>query len=192
MGPNCDTPWTLAREPEGPLADHLDTFARRLHEQGFKRRVIGVHVRTAARFSRWLQAEHVAAADLTDEHARCFLEKLEYRERVRLGVAATLRRLIEVLRRLGVCCSPTAISEPTPIERIVAAFANHLGKDQGLSTRTLVQYCPVAKSFLSERFGTGPVDLATLRGLDVINFVQRQAARVSPARAKAVTIRGIG
>src|SRR4051794_2560698 len=61
MRPNCETPWTLAREPEGPLADHLDTFARRLYEQGFKRRVIGVHVRTAARFSRWLQAEHVAA-----------------------------------------------------------------------------------------------------------------------------------
>ena len=155
MGPNCDTPWTLAREPEGPLADHLDTFARRLHEQGFKRRVIGVHVRTAARFSRWLQAEHVAAADLTDEHARCFLEKLEYRERVRLGVAATLRRLIEVLHRLGVCCSPTAISEPTPIERIVAAFANHLGKDQGLSGRwsNIVQ---LPKAFCLSDLGQGP------------------------------------
>jgi integrase/recombinase XerD len=188
MEPNCEAPWTLAREPEGPLADHLDTFARQLHEQGFEPRVIGVHIRTAARFSRWLQAEHVAAEALTDEHARRFLEKLEYRERVRLGAAATLRRLIEVLRGLGVCGTATTISELTPIERIVAAFANHLRKDQELSVRTLVQYCPVAKSFLSERFGTGPVDLATLRGLDVINFVQRQASHVSPARAKAVTI----
>jgi integrase/recombinase XerD len=104
------------------------------------------------------------------------------------GAAATLRRLIDFLRRLGVCSVPTAVSRPTPIEQIVAAYASYLRKEQGLSTRTLVQYCPFAESFLSERFGTGPVDLATLRGVDVIKFVQRQSARLSPARAKAATI----
>jgi site-specific recombinase XerD len=187
MEPNFDTPWTFAREPEGPLADHLDTFARRFREQGFGRHVIGQQLRTAAKFSRWLQVEQVTAEALTDEHARRFLEELKRRE-IREGAAATLRRLIDVLRRLGVCGTPTTtISEPTPIEQIVAAYASHLRKDQGLSVKTLVQYCPFAKSFLSERFGTGPVDLASLRGLDVIQFVQRQAARLSPVRAKVAT-----
>ena len=58
----------------------------------------------------------------------------------------------------------------------------------GLSVRTLIQYCPFAEAFLSDHFGSGPVDLGKLRGLDVIQFVQQQAARLSPARAKAATI----
>ena len=43
------------------------------------------------------------------------------------------------------------------------------------------------KSFLSERYGTGPVTLDILRGLDVIEFVRRKAACFSPARAKTAT-----
>jgi site-specific recombinase XerD len=41
---------------------------------------------------------------------------------------------------------------------------------------------------LSNRFGDGRVDLASLRAEDVITYIQRQAARLSPARAKAETI----
>ncbi len=188
MQPNDDRLWTLARDPEGPLVGYLDTFARWLNEQGFERHWLGRQVRAAAQFSHWLQSEHIAAEALTDEHPRRFLKEPVHQGWVRQGAAATLRRLIDLLRRLGVCGVPSAISEPTPIEQIVAAYASYLRKEQGLSTRTLAQYCPFAESFLSERFGIGPVNLATLRGLDAIKFVQQQAARLSPARAKAATI----
>jgi integrase/recombinase XerD len=180
--------WTLAREAEGSLAGYLDTFARWLGEQSFERRGLGQQVRAAACFSRWLQSEHVGAEALTEEHARRFLDEPAHQGWVRQGAAATLRRLIDLLRRLDVCGVPVAVSEPRPIEKIIAAYASYLQKEQGLSTRTLVQYCPIARSFLSERFGTGPVDLACLRGLDVIKFIQKQAARLSPARAKVATI----
>jgi hypothetical protein len=188
MQPNDDRLWTLARDPEGPLVGYLDTFARWLNEQGFERHWLGRQVRAAAQFSHWLQSEHIAAEALTDEHPRRFLKERVHQGWVRQGAAATLRRLIDLLRRLGVCGVPSAISEPTPIEQIVAAYASYLRKEHGLSTRTLAQYCPFAESFLSERFGIGPVNLATLRGLDAIKFVQQQAARLSPARAKAATI----
>ena len=104
------------------------------------------------------------------------------------GAAATLRRLIDFLRRLDVCGAPTTPAELTPVEQTIAAYADHLQKDQGLSDRTLLQYCPFVEAFLSERFGTDSVDLSKLRGLDVIEFISRQAARLSPARAKAATI----
>ena len=66
--------WTLAREPEGPLAAYLDQFAGLLDGQGFERHGLGQQIRAAARFSRWLQLHQVAAEAVTDEHARCFLD----------------------------------------------------------------------------------------------------------------------
>ena len=183
-----DSLWTLAREPEGPLAAYLDAFARGLDEQGFERRGLGQQVRAAARFSRWLQAENIAAGSVTDEHVRRFLDEPAQSGFVVQGAAATLRRLTDFLRRLDICRAPTAPAELTPVKRTIAAYARHLLKDQALSERTLLQYCPFAEAFLSERFGTGSVDLCLLRGSDVIEFIRRQAACLSPARAKAATI----
>jgi integrase/recombinase XerD len=74
---HSDRLWTLAREPEGPLVGYIDAFSRRLDEQGF--RGLGQQVRAAARFSCWLQSDHVAAEALTDEHVRRFLEDPAHR-----------------------------------------------------------------------------------------------------------------
>lgn len=188
MEPDGDRLWTLAREPDGPLAPYLDAFARQLDEHGFQRSGLGRQIRAAARFSHWLQAEDIAAELVTDDHVRRFLDEPAQRGFVVQGAAATLRRLIDFLRCLDVCGAPATRAELTPVEQTIAAYAGHLQKDQGLSDRTLLQYCPFAKAFLSERFGTGSVDLSILRGSDVIEFIRRQAARLSPARAKAATI----
>jgi site-specific recombinase XerD len=179
--------WILAQEAEGPLAAYLDRFARELDEQGFERRGLGQQFRAAARFSLWLRTEDIAAEFVTEEDAHRFLDAPAQRGFVVQGVAATLRRLIDLLRRLGVCGAPIA-PELTAVEQIIAEYAGYLKKDQGLSGKTLIQYCPFAEAFLSERFGTGSIDLSLLRGLDVIEFVRRQAARLSSARAKAATI----
>ena len=180
--------WTLAREPEGPLAAYLDQFAVLLDGQGFERCGLGQQVRAAARFSRWLQLHQVAAEAVTDEHARCFLDDPAEQGFVRQGAAATLRRLLDFLRQLEVCGTAPAPSALTPVQQTIAAYGDHLRKELGLSAKTVVQYCPFAAAFLSEHFGSGPVDLARLRGRDVIQFVLQQAARLSPARAKAATI----
>src|ERR1700677_2125053 len=188
MKQNGERLWALAQEPEGPLAAYLDLFARQLDGQGFERCGLGQQIRAAARFSRWLQTEDISAEFVTDEHVRRFLDEPAQRGFVVQGAAATLRRLIAFLRRLDVCGAPTTPDELTPVGQTIAAYADHLQKDKGLSGRTLLQYCPFAEAFLSERFGTGSVDLSILQGSDVIEFVRRQAARLSPARAKAATI----
>ena len=46
--------WSLLRAPEGPLALHIDAFARHLGAQGFKRRSTAPQVRLIAKFSHWL------------------------------------------------------------------------------------------------------------------------------------------
>jgi site-specific recombinase XerD len=171
------------------LATYLDQFAVLLDGQGFERRGLGQQVRAAARFSRWLQSHQVTAAEaVTDEHARCFLDDPAEQGFVRLGAAATLRRLLDHLRQLEVCGATPAPSALTPVQQTIAAYGDYLQKELGLSAKTVVQYCPFAAAFLSEHFGSGPVDLARLGGRDVIQFVRQQAARLSLARAKAATI----
>lgn len=180
--------WALAREPEGPLAVYLDQFARLLDGQGFERRGLGQQIRAAARFSRWLQSHQVAAELVIGEHAQRFLDDPAEQGFVRQGAAATLGRLLDFLRQLGVCSAAPSSNAPTPVQQVIAAYGSYLQNELGLSAKTAVQYCPFAATFLSKHFGSGPVDLARLRGRDVIQFVLHQATRLSLPRAKAATI----
>lgn len=184
----CDRLWTLVGEPEGPLVPYLDSFAASLDAEGFKRHLISRQIRIVTYFSCWLQSTEIAVAAVTDDHVRLFLGGLTTRSVVHQGGAATLRRLVAFLRLQGICPAPKDPEGATAVQRIVVDYANHLRDDQGRAPGTLTQYCAFAESFLSERFGTGPVALDILRGQDVIEFVRRKAACLSPARAKAATI----
>ena len=44
MEPDGNRLWTLAREPDGPLAAYLDAFARQLDEHGFQRPGLGQQI----------------------------------------------------------------------------------------------------------------------------------------------------
>jgi len=179
--------WALLREPEGPLVPYLDSFAKSLEEQGFKQRVIGQKLRVAASFSKWLQDEGVAAQDVTDAHVERFFACPARGRSIQRGEFAALRRLMGLLGQWGVVCPLTEHGEATPIQQAVGAFADYLRHERALSDQTLTQYCPFIERFLPERFGHGPVEFAALHAEDVIGFVTRQAAHLSPARAKAAT-----
>jgi integrase/recombinase XerD len=187
MNQVVDRLWVLLHDPEGPLVPYLDSFVRSLDEQGFKRHLLGRQIRVAANFSKWLQAEEVAARDVTDEHARRFFECSARQQSVRRGEFATVRRLMDFLGQLGVIRPLPEHEEATPIQRAVAAFATYLREERELSEKTLIQYCPFIERFLSERFDRGPMELTALRAADVIRFVKQQAAALSPARAKTAT-----
>ena len=183
----CDRLWTLARVPEGPLVRYLDSFVESLDAEGFKRPSIGQQIRVVTDFSRWLQSQSIPVEAASDDHVRQFLGSLTHRCAVRQGGAAALWRLMEFLRRRGICSAPKDPGKTTAIQGIVSEYASHLREDRGLAAGTLTHYCSFAESFLSERYGTGPVTLDILRGLDVIEFVRRKAACFSPARAKTAT-----
>ena len=182
--------WSLLRPPGGPLAPHIDAFSVCLSEQGFQRVSVGPQIRLVAKFSGWLKADVVDPTELADEQAERFLRLMEPRKSTRAGGRLCLRRLMAYLRFAGVINEqPLAPAvEVTPIQRVVIAFEQHLRQAQGLSRATCVQYVPFAEQFLAERFGNGPVELCELRALDVMGFIQRQAVRLSQARAKSATI----
>ena len=182
--------WSLLRPPAGPLAHYIDAFSVWLSEQGFQRRSVGPQIRLVAKFSGWLKADVVDPTELADEQAERFLRLMEPRKSTRAGGRLCLRRLMAYLRFAGVINEqpPAPAVEVTPIQRVVIAFEQHLRQAQGLSRATCVQYVPFAEQFLVERFGNGPVELCELRAVDVMGFIQRQAARLSQARAKSATI----
>ena len=122
--------WTLAREPEGPLAWYLDSFAESLDAAGFKPLLISRQIRIAADFSAWLASHAIHAESVSDDYVRQFLGSLTHRLAVRQGGAAALRRLVDFLRRRGICSAPKDPGKATAIQGVVAEYANHLRDDQ--------------------------------------------------------------
>src|SRR5262249_40397642 len=105
------------------------------------------------------------------------------------GDAAALRHLFEFLRGEDVIPTPKKASTLplTPAERWTQAYEHHLREARGLARATIVNYIPFIRRFLQDRFGDGPVTLSHLGARDVLGFVQRQASRLHPKRAKLLT-----
>ena len=64
----------LSRAPEGPLAAHIEPFARSLSEQGYTLDSIHRQVLLAACFSRWLKQQRVALRSVTSDHPPGYLD----------------------------------------------------------------------------------------------------------------------
>jgi integrase/recombinase XerD len=178
----------LSRAPEGPLASHIGPFARSLSEQGYALNSIHQQVLLAACFSRWLKQLGVALRSITSDHPPRYLRYRARQVRPYLGDAAALRHLLDFLRSEGVIPAEKISARPlTPAERCTQAYEHHLREARGLASSTIVNYVPFIRSFLEDRFGDGPLTLSRLCAGDVVRFVQRQAPRLHPKRAKLLT-----
>src|SRR5712692_8174837 len=73
------------------------------------------------------------------------------------------------------------------VERCIQAYERYLCEARALATATIVHYIPFIRTFLTDRFGKGPVALSRLAAVDVVHFVQRQAPRLHRKVAKTMT-----
>jgi site-specific recombinase XerD len=145
--------------------------------------------RRAADFDRWLADMGVGLAELADAHITRY-----HQDRSRPGCTGrvknwrnelrALRHLLHFLRSRGLCSVVPV--ETLPADEVVAAFDRYLQCERGLAAGTIGYYRSFSRQFLAERFGKGPVDLGALRATDVVDFVQRQAARMAPRALKLV------
>jgi integrase/recombinase XerD len=103
----------------------------------------------------------------------------------RQGDAAALRYLIEFLTRQGVIpAEKIPAPRPSSVEQCAQAFEHYLREERVLATATIINYVPFIRCFLEDCFGNGTVKLSRLCAGDVVRFVQRQAPRLHPKRAK--------
>ena len=73
-----------------------------------------------------------------------------------------------------------------PVEAALGQFQQYLRQERSLSEATVINYTPVARSFLSERFPKGAVHCQQITAADITAFVQRQATLVTSKRAPLV------
>ena len=178
----------LSRAPEGPLASRIGAFASSLSEQGYALNSIHRQVWLAACFSRWLKQQGVALRRISSEHPSRYLRYRARHARPNLGDAAALKHLLGFLRCEGVIPAKKMSACPlTPAERCTQGYEHHLREARGLASATITSYIPFIRRFLEDRFGDGPVTLSHLCASDVVRFVQRQAPRLHPKRAKLLT-----
>jgi len=180
---------TLSRAPEGPLVTYIEPFARSLREQGYVLDSIHQQVLLAACFSEWLKRREVALGGITSDHPQRYLRYRARQVRPGRGDAAALRHLLDFLRRERVISTEKKASVHllTPAELCAQDYEQHLREARGLAKATIVNYVPFIRSFLKDRFGGAPATLSLLCARDVVAFVQHQARRLHPKRAKLLT-----
>ena len=180
-------PKAMGRIRSGPLRPYVDSFAENLSRQGYSRWVLREKLRLVGVLSRWLRTDRSGIGDLDEALIERFLAHLRRTKRVPDSASATLRQLLEHLRGLGVIPPPASSDnddeEVHPIER---EFAQYLDQERGLSGATIRQQVSLARRFLSESFGSDPIELRDLGPDHVRQFSLRHAQRLKRRTTQTV------
>ena len=158
----------------GPLVPFADAYSAELRERGYSRLSIVNELRQVGRLSRWLEAEGLSVADLSDGCIEQFLawQRAGGRHRCqwsRPGLAC----LLEVLRGLEVLAAEDAAAAGSPVDLLLASFERYLLAERGLAAGTASGYVRHARRFLDGLpAGSG---LAGLAASDVTGAVLREA-----------------
>ena len=176
-------PRTIEALRSGPLASPLEAYAQRLHENGYAVHSGFVQLRLLGCFNRWLDRRGLASTDVGPATIEQYLLGRAQSGKLRKGDSAALFRLLALLRPEG-CCVTTP--PPKPVEAALGRFQHYLRQERSLSESTVINYTPVARSFLSERFPKGALHFQQITAADITAFVQRQAALVTSKRAPLV------
>ncbi len=178
---------TPLRMREGPLGAYVDAFVQQLSEEGYAKASARYALQLVANFGGWLSRRRIIAPQLTAEHLGRYLEYRSRHRHRRSGDAAILRRLLALLLDKGIVAQGPPI-ESTPAERLEEEFRLYLQQERRLASATVFHYLVFTKRFLAQCFADAEVRLDGLRALDVVGFVQREAARLHhPKRSKLMT-----
>jgi integrase/recombinase XerD len=180
-------PQTLLPMHDGPLGNYIGSFARRLTDQGYARYSIHYQLRLVAGFNRWLEQEGIPVSELTPEHIKRYLQYRAQRLRPRSGDAAPLERLLDLLWQDGAIEKKETPIRRTSTQQVVDEFGLYLRQERALASATITYYLDFVGRFLIDRFADGKAELAALCAADIVRFVQDQAARLRPKRAKQMT-----
>jgi len=174
-------PNLLHRLRVGPLAPYLDAYLKHVQQEGFLPASAPMQLYAIARFSKWLGDRSVDLRRLDEAIVKRFLERDP--GALHSCESATLGRLLALLRRIGV----TVAKVPEPgnsQQQFIEAYRRYLLQKRGLAVATVAYFVRFADEFLSDRFGSGDLNLVGLCARDVTGFVQQRARRLSPGRAK--------
>lgn len=169
----------------GPLEPYARACLAALGALGYSPLSARNQLRLFSHLSRWLGHRRLRAQDLTDERVVAFL-----RSRRRAGYTCWLAvrglgPILTHLRGLGVVPPARASRPRTPLERLLARYADYLARERGLAPSTIRQRLDVASAFLANG-GARRSALRTLTPGDVRAFLQERSRPTPPARSPAL------
>ena len=179
-------PKVLKRLHFGPLGSHIDSFAQILEVQGYKRSTAKYKITIVADFSRWLDQQGFSVTDLDEITLNKFLLYRGRRGSIFKIEPPTLRDLLKHLRKTGVVPDAVRVDDDSKLKRIECGFAKYLAQERGLEHRTIDSYLPIAKKFLSDQFGIGPIVLNDLHPSDIVRFILRCTETVGSKSAQRI------
>jgi site-specific recombinase XerD len=171
----------LERLRVGPLSPFLNIYLTRLEREGFSASSVPCQVYAIARFSRWLEQNHVLLEDLDEARVQGFLGRDP--GVVHHGERSTIWRLVLVLREVGVLRAKQPATR-TAVQRHVAEYRRYLIQQRGLADSCLPNYTSFVEKFLSDRFAETEPCLVNLCSADVTSFITLQVKQLSRGRCK--------
>lgn len=178
----------VERPCSDPLASYIDGFASQLYGEGYRAVTIRTKCRIVADLSRWLTQRRIALAKIDEEQVRLF--HLVRRRRIgsRRSDPATTHQLLGYLRDRGDIPRVPLQVDQSPLGCLTRDFDRFLSSERGLSRSTSINYLPIVRAFLTERFGSKALSLDDLCPQDVYRFIVRQGKRIGRSHARrAVT-----
>ncbi len=177
-------PVALRRLRDGALGSHIDAFAALLSKSGYAKSTVRKKIRQVSHLGEWLKRRRVGVDGLNGQTVAKFLHERQKHISSLHGVRSTLSQLLDYLCESGTIPRAVPEVEDNAIQRVEREFERYLVQERGLCEETALNRRRFVLRFLSERFGTGAVQLDQLSPSDVTRFVLGYAHTLSPARAK--------
>jgi site-specific recombinase XerD len=178
---------TNKRWQGNPLVGYFRPFAASLTEKGHPTTTIKTKLWFLGNFGKWLQRNKFTVTNLNEPLINRFKTEILLEGRLHRGNEATLKQFLTLLQTCGVVSNPTPVQDQSPLEKILNRYETHLRAERGLVTATIVNYKPVIRKFLLERFGEEPLLFGELRPSDISGFILRYFPKISPKRAQLMT-----
>ena len=154
--------------PFGPLSLHINAYLTQVKEQGYAHGSICEQVCALRMFGRWLKRTDRELCDLNEAVSDEFLRHAIKRRYPKNAARSTLRRLLAMLRRIGVI--PAAKAErPSPSEQLMCAY---LRQDR--------PRCSCRRVFIRDHAPIGGFH----RAVAISNIVRRALARAGVVSAR--------
>jgi site-specific recombinase XerD len=179
-------PFILPSGSSGPLFPYFSLYLAQLKEQGYAPGSFYEQIYILKTCDRWLKRTARSVLELDEAVAGEFLHHCLKAGYGKNAGASTMRRLLGMLRRIGVTPEVKA-PPPSPSEQLVNAYGRFLLEERNLSPQTVVHRRLTASRFLSEKFGGGLLEVSQLRAPDITAFVLRHARDHGPFHARHLT-----
>ncbi len=167
----------------GPLSSFIKPYLAQVREQGYAVGSLYEQIHVLKVCDRWLKHTGHDVRDLDEAVMQDCLRRVSQRGCGKNAGASTLRRLLGMLRRMGV--TPAAKAEqPSPLQQLVHGYERFLLDERNLASDSIAHMRLFARRFLAEKCGDDPLKLSTLRAPDVTAFIQRHAHEHSPFYAR--------